>query len=148
MAFALTTFRARGLEIMGSQPDRAIQQIVMTAIGLATDVALDLGTDAGTFWTAALADATNGALATAALPILTNIVANAQAMSRWFISEIIDRLQAASASGTSYTVTIDHLRPTLAFAASNGLTSYTIILEYVLKAGILPIEANYGVAGA
>lgn len=91
MAFALTSYRARGFMIDGSQPDRATQQVVMTVTGLTSDVALDIGTDAGTFWVAALADTTYGDLAASALANLLTVVANASALERSYIPQIIAR---------------------------------------------------------
>ena len=148
MAFALTSYRARGLQIAGAQPDRAIQQVVMTITGAVTDVALDIGTDAGTFWVAAVADATYGTLATSAKENLLNIVAVSQALAGLFVPELVGRLKAAAASTTDYTLSVALKRPIYTFAASNGELLYTVFLEYLLNPSIMPIDVCFGVSPA
>ncbi len=67
MAFALTSFFADGVRFMGPGPYRATEQYVFSVTAAATDVDFDMGDATGTFWTAAQANATYGAMATQVL---------------------------------------------------------------------------------
>lgn len=80
MTFALTKFEAWGVEIDEPVTKKFMQYARLVITAAATDVALDIGTDAGTFWTAALANGTYGtSVATPALAALQNIVAKSSA---------------------------------------------------------------------
>jgi hypothetical protein len=78
MAFALTKFQAFGKLIDSPISKRYIQQVVMTITQANTDTALDIGTNAGTFWTAAKANGTYGAVASSAYDKMIQIAANAE----------------------------------------------------------------------
>ena len=75
--FALTKFNAYGFIIDSQIKKRAMQRATLHITAANTDTALDLGSDSGTFWTAAEADATYGDMATNALERLNEIVDNA-----------------------------------------------------------------------
>jgi hypothetical protein len=145
MAFALTKFQARGVDIAGPSNKRGIQQVVLNITGAAADVDLDIGDDAGTFWTAAKADSTYGSLATKALEVLQNIVANASSLVAVKSEQLIDRIQIAAVSGAGeYSLAVVNTRPNIAFNAADGETSYEIILEYELDDKQYPVVATYG----
>lgn len=140
MAFALTSFVLDGQKFQGPGPYRATQMAVFTITGLVTDVDLDIGDYAGTFWTDAAADSTYGDVATTALAALQKNDDQVQAVCRIYTPELADRLQAAAAASTDYTLSIDSTSklPIYTFAASNGETSYTVFVEWLLNKNILP----------
>jgi hypothetical protein len=142
MAFALTSFTADGIRYMGPGPYKAVQRYILTITGTTSDVDLDIGDLTGTFWTAAQADATYGAMATAVLAVLTANYPNYQAVENIFVPEIWARANAAAASGTVYVRSINSttLLPEFTFAASNGATGYTVCVDYILKDGYLPLN--------
>ena len=144
MSFAVTKFRAGGIKLNGPSVKRSIQRVVLEITGTTADVALDLGDDSGTFWTDALADSEYGALAAKALAALQAIVAQAVTLIDHKNDQNFDRLQAASASGTSYQVAIQNKRPNYTYAASNGETSYVVELSYELINDQFPITEEYG----
>lgn len=146
MAFALTSFQSDGFRYVGPGPRKAIQTVVLTITGTTADVDLDIGDDSGTFWTAALADATYGALATSALDKLQKIIEQATAVARIYSPEIeASGLRAAAASGTAYTLAHQNSRPNWTFASNQGLTAYTVFIDYLLDVNILPVADSYGV---
>jgi hypothetical protein len=144
MAFSLTNFKAYGLPTAGAVRVQAIQVAELHITALAADVALDIGTNAGTFWTAAQANATFGGVATSALDTLVKVQAIASALTAVQSEQLLDRLQAAAASGTSYTLTVSNLRPVITCAAANGETSWKIRLEWMLKDGYQALTADLG----
>lgn len=147
MAFALTRFEARSIDIASVTYKRGVQQVVMDITGSSADVDLDIGDDAGTFWTAAIANATYGTLATNALAVLQKIVAQAAALVAVQSQQLLDRIQIATVSGAGqYSLAVVNTRPNLAFNAGDGETAYKIILTYELNNYIQPIAALYGQA--
>jgi len=144
MAFALTKFMAYGVDIAGPSKRRGIQRATLTITATVNDVALDFSADGGTFWTAARADATYGALATKALDILNQIEDQAVGLMNIESEQLLDRLQAAAAAGTSYTVAINGHRPDITCAAANGETAWVFDFEWILNDGIFPVIATYG----
>jgi hypothetical protein len=147
MAFALTSFYADGVRFMGPGPYAATQHVVMTITGLTTDVDLDIGDLDGTFWTDAIADATYGEMATQALATVGRIVGQAQITARVYVPQLQARLQAAAASGTDYTLSLDSDTgfPLYTFAASNGELAYTVFVDILLNPTVLPYNIAYNV---
>jgi hypothetical protein len=146
VAFALTSFQSDGIKYSGPGPRRAIQTVILTITGTTADVDLDIGDDSGTFWTAALADSTYGDLAEEALSKLQTIISNATAVARIYSPEIeASGIRAAAASGTAYTLVYQNSRPNWTFASSQGLTAYTVFIDYLLDVNILPVADSYGV---
>lgn len=147
MAFALTSFTADGVRFMGPGPYRASEVYVFVVTGLVTDVDFDIGDYTGTFWTDAEANATYGAMATQVKAQLAQLDANYQAVSKIYTPELADRIQAAATSGAAYTLSIDSTSklPIYTFAASNGETSYTVFVEYLLLPNYLPTNLAYNV---
>lgn len=74
MAFALTKFRAIKIAQQSAVPKMGVCQIEMQVTRGSSDTDLDVGDIDGTFWTAAIADATYGTLATAANAWLNSIL--------------------------------------------------------------------------
>lgn len=144
MAFALTKFNSYGIDVAGPSFKRGMQHATFTITALVTDVALDLSAAGGTFWTAAIANATYGTLATNALVVLGQIQNIAAQLWSIKSEQLLDRLQEASATGTDYTVAITTHTPDITCAASNGETAWVIDLEWQLTDGSFPIVASYG----
>lgn len=148
MAFALTSYVGRGVEIGSVQYKKGLQQVVMTITGTAADVALDLGDASGTFWTDALADATYGSLAAKALESLQRISAQSVACVDVQSAQLLDRVQVASLTGAGqYTLATGTIAPDIAFNAADGELSYYIILTYELNNRVFPEMINLGVTG-
>lgn len=140
MAFALTSLFLDGQKFQGAGPYRATQTAVFTITGTTADVDLDIGDYSGTFWTAALADATYGDVATTALAALQKLDDQTQAVCRIYTPQLADRIQAAAASGTDYALSIDSTSklPIYTFDANQGETAYTVFVEWLLNKNILP----------
>lgn len=144
MAFALTKFEARGIEIKTPSKKRGVQELCFTISALAADVDLDIGDYAGTFWTAAVANASTGALAAAVLAILQAHDDNVAALLAVQSEQLIDRIQAAAAAGTAYVLTVGNKLPIILCDAANGETSWYIVVRQELNDGIFPVSASYG----
>ncbi len=145
MSFALVAFHARGVEITSPSNKRGIQQVVLDITAAATDVDLDIGDDSGTFWTAALADSTYGSLAASALDVLQAIVAQSAAFVGCASEQLIDRQQVLTLTADGqYILEVQDSRPNITCRASNGETSWKLILTYELDNFIQPIYASLG----
>lgn len=144
MAFALTAFTARQIDIASPQYKGGIQEIVMKITGLTSDVDLDIGDAGGTFWTAAQANTTYGEMAAKALDIMDRLSDQVDGLVAVESPQLLDRVQVASPSGAGqYSLAIDVLGPNILFNAADGETSYLIILRYEMKSGQVPIFALY-----
>jgi hypothetical protein len=145
MAFALTKFEARSIDIASVTYKRGIQQVVLDITGTTADVDLDIGDYSGTFWTAAVANATYGTLASNSLTVLQQIVAQAAALVEVSSQQLLDRVQVASLTTSGqFSLAIQNTLPNLEFNAADGETAYKIILTFELNNYIFPIVAQYG----
>lgn len=144
MAFALTGFASYGVNVVGPSQKRGIQRATLYITGLVTDVDLDLGDDSGTFWTEAQANSTYGELATKSLDVLNKIEDRSTAVIAVKSQQLIDRLQAAAAAGTSYVLTTQGKRPNIEFAAGQGETAYQIDIEWLLNNFQFPLVSSFG----
>lgn len=145
MAFALTSFFSRSVAIASPSAKRGIQQVVINATGLVSDVDLDIGDASGTFWTAAKANTTYGTLATNALTTLQKISGISLALVDVSSAQLLDRVQVATpAAAGDYALAIGSIGPNISFFAGDGETSYKIILTYELKDTQFPIVSSYG----
>jgi hypothetical protein len=142
----VTKFAAYGLENPDPVRRRNVQRVVMTVTGAAADVTWDIGNlTPGTFWTAAVADATYGTLSANALAVITAIAANALAFDR-LGGTIATNYQAAPAANaaTLYTITTTSEIPVITFDAANAPTSAVVIMEWELKDGVTAFRADLG----
>ncbi len=145
MAFALVGFQARSYSMGSAAKVKAVQQVVLDITGSASDVDLDIGDDSGTFWTAALADASYGALASSALVVLQNVASQSAALVAVESEQLLDKVQSAAAAATGeYALAIDDLGPNITFHTGEGDDAYKIILVWELNDNILPVTASYG----
>ena len=140
MAFAITGYKAWGKETTKAVSPEVIQYLEMNFTATNTDVAYDLGTTGGTFWTSAGATTIPAAFkkllydfaGSAAYPLATGgtIVS---AYSR-----------AASAAATTYTEiggTVTNVQDLL-FNSGNGPVSGTIVYGWKMKpeAGLVTVS--------
>jgi cytochrome c551/c552 len=145
MAFALVAYHARGVDVVGPSYKRGIQQVVLDITATANDVDLDIGDDSGTFWTAALANATYGALATKALASLQRIVAQSAALVAVSSEQLLDRVQTAAAGGNGeFALAIQNTRPNITVNAADGETAWKVILTYELDNYAFPEIQSLG----
>ncbi len=153
MTFQLTKFKARSTAFQNPTRKLGIQQVHLVFSGANTDAAVDLSDTGGTFWTAALADTTNGTLATQALAALTQIAANAVDLigirSETLINGFVQVLSLTS--GLQYTqtigvasATVNAHSPILTFNSGSAPTAYSLYLEWMLSDGIFPLSLNLG----
>jgi len=145
MAFALTNFKAFGIRTEGSTRQHVNQVAQLYITAATSDVAMDLGTDAGTFWTAAQANATYGALASQALSVLQKIQNYVTGLMTVQSPALLNRIKVTSpAAATDYSLTISNQRPNITFDAANGDTSYVITLVWALHDGLEATVSDLG----
>lgn len=149
MAFALTSCFLDGTKFQGPGLHRAIQNCVLTITGTAADVALDIGDYSGTFWTAALADATYGTMALQVKTALQAVTAQCTCVSALpYIPEInqaVGSYQGGSPSTDVYTLAVSAttLLPSYTFTAARGYLAYTVFVNWYLAKNILPTNSSY-----
>lgn len=145
MSFAITRARFYGINSEGPSYVRGVQVLELDISAAATDVDMDIGDDTpGTFWTAAVANAATGAMA-------STILARLQALDDYatFLSvaskQLADRIPKASAPGAGeYTLALENERPNLTFSAADGETAWKLVITWTLPDAQQPIVANYG----
>ncbi len=140
MAFSLSKFRAYGIRPEGPVRKRAIQVLEFELTALATDVDLDIGDDAGTFW--GDVDATQMGTDVKEL-VFERIVPQLVSFLSVKSEQLADRLQAAAASGTSYTLAIDDHLPVLTFDTAEGETSWFIHIEAAMIDRVEAVVVEY-----
>lgn len=146
MAFALTKAEFRSVAHQNPSFKRGIQEIVFTITGANTDIDLDIGDASGTFWTAAQANSTYGAMAALVLAKLQAVVASSERLRRWECPELqaTAYVQVASAPGASqYSLTTDTYGPDILLNSGTAPTSYHVYLVFELAAGQFPVTAAY-----
>jgi hypothetical protein len=135
MAFALTDYKAYGIDISEPVTKRAIQVFECTITGLAADVDLDIGDVAGNAWSAIDNNAIGLAAKVAFTEILGKvsrlIVASCPEIDNAYLPVYGDATPAASSVGrinnTAKTC------PEYVFAAGEGQTSYNFVFQWTLK---------------
>lgn len=131
MAFALTNARFYKVEIPSAVDKRGLQGIEMTVTRLTADTDLDFGDVDGTFWTAAIADATYGTLSTLALGEFKKIASNIEAIVSLEITAVNGvMLRVASAStATQYDLTNAATFPETEFVVTLGANAAPATLK-------------------
>lgn len=140
MAFSLSKFRAYGLKTDGTVRKRAIQVLELHITALTSDVDLDVGDDAGTFW--GDVDATQMGVDVKDL-VFNRIVPQIESYLDVKSEQLADRLQVASASGTGYELAVDNHLPVITCAASNGETAWVLHIEAMLIDRVEAVVAEY-----
>lgn len=140
MAFSLSKFRAYGIQTEGTVRKRALQVLEFEIAATTADVDMDFGDSSGTFW--GDVDATQMGVDVKDL-VINKIVPQLATFHEVNSEQLADRLQAAAASGTSYTVAIQNHLPNLTFAASNGETSWYVQIVCGLIDRVSAVVAEY-----
>ena len=145
MAFALTDYRAYGMDISEPVQKRAIQIFECTLTAIAADVDLDIGDVAGNAW----GEIDNNAIGLAAKVALTEIltkvdrlaVASCPEIDNVFLPVYGDATPAAGSVGrinnTAKTM------PEYVFAAGEGVTAYKFYFQWTLKDGARAVRAGW-----
>lgn len=145
MAFAISKARFYGIDSAGPSKVRGRQGLELHITAAATDIDLDIGDDTpGTFWTAAIANAATGAMA-------TKIQETLQALDDYatFLSvesaQLADRIQIAAVVGAgTYSVAIENQRPNIAVHTADGETAWQIVITWLLPDAAAAICQNWG----
>lgn len=146
MAFAVTSFRAYGIDKFEALTNQFKQTVVIKGTALAADVALDLGNASGTFWSAA--DDTPTGLA--ASKAFAEILAKADVLISLNSPEIEDTKARIASGGTLAAgqfkkVTAKGATLGYTLFTAEGVTTFTIVAELSLLPGVLPTAAVYSV---
>ena len=137
MTFALTRFEAYGVQIDQPLSKRYIQRVEMRITGANTDIAVDLGNLAGTFWTA-VGSTEPG---TTALAAIKAIALKAASLVHVGGSEVTNKCRVAgTASAGQYNMTVTNDRPNITYVTTDAPTSQKLVLEWELKDGEAPVK--------
>lgn len=146
MTFALTKAEFRSSAFQNPSLKRGLQEVVLTITAANTDTDLDIGDASGTFWTAAQADSTYGAMAAAVLAKLQAAVAG----SSYCAGILCPELQlgayarvASSPAANQYALSIDTYGPDIALHSGDAPTSYHVHVFYEMAAGQFPVTAAF-----
>lgn len=135
MAFALTDYKAYGMDISEPVTKRAHQIFECTITATAADVALDLGNVAGTAWSAI----DNNALGLAAKTAFTEILSKVDRFAGYACPEIDFGFLPAYGDATpasGYVGIVNNTAktcPEFVFAAGEGVTSYKFVFKWTLQ---------------
>ncbi len=149
MAFALTKFKAYGIRHSGAVRPHAKQVCEFHITAANTDTALDLDNPSGTFWTAALANATYGSLATQALNVF---LTQMPAVTHRYLGVLGDPLGAyvqvlTLTAGAQYTTTLGGTTahyPAYAFNSGSAPTALNVFIEFSLIDDTEPVVSDLG----
>ena len=146
MAWQCISAHANAVESQKAVSPYYQQTLEIVINGANSDVTLDLNNASGTFWTAALADGTYGAVAAQILALLQQIEMGAAAYLRTEGNFTLYRprvLTGSEASGTfSGNYDDTHKCPYFAFLAGNGPGGTNVIMTWEMKPGWLPIQID------
>ncbi len=135
MAFALTEYKAYGMDISEPVQKRAWQVFECTITGAAADVDLDLGDVAGNAWSAIDGNAIGLAAKVAFTEILTKVDRLVQAscpeIDNVYLPVYGDGTPAAGSVGRINNTAVTC--PEYVFAAGEGATSYRFVFVWTLK---------------
>src|SRR5271165_4646613 len=124
MAFSLQKFQAYGIEPQEPVFKRYVQRAVLSIVALNTDTALDIASitagSLGTFWTAAIADATYGlTVATPAAQAIRDIVTKAESFN-WASGQELWTRKLATAVAGGFAATAAGKLPSIAFFSTDA----------------------------
>lgn len=142
MAFALTRVQAYGLEAEEPVNKRYTQRMILSITAANTDVDLDLGDYAGTFWSTVGGSEPGDT----ALQAIKDVQTRALSLVNIGGDAILNKLRVATATSAGewsadMNGTNTHL-PDIAFVSGDAPTSYVVVLDWVLKAGEVPVEVD------
>jgi hypothetical protein len=149
MAFALTAWKGYPRPIDQGTIKRWEHVVEFKITGLVGDVDLDIGDLAGNFWTAAIADATYGDYATAAVAYLGSLYPKLSSVT--YASPELGgayvKVLAGPALPGEYAVILNATTgmPEIAFTAGAAPTALTLRFECALKTSEWPlVDSKYG----
>jgi hypothetical protein len=142
MAFALTAYKAWGIETNKAVTPDFIQYLEFTFTAANTDVSMDFGETGGTFWTAV----GSGAVPAAAKAALLDICTKADYSLNSSGTHTASWTRGATAGATVYTEvagTVTNSR-NLGFNSGSALTAGKIVLSWKMKpeSGIINASAS------
>lgn len=141
MTFALTAFRANGIDLAGPTRKRGLQRMVFEFTAAASNVAVSLGNFSGTFWT----DVVASAMGTAVKDTVQNrIQPQVATLLRVGSPQLLDRVQIATvAAAGQYQLALQNDLPNLTLNSGDGETTWVIETIHELDDGAIPVFAEY-----
>jgi hypothetical protein len=144
MAFALTEYKAYGIEISEPIQKRAVQVFECTITGTTADVALDIGDVAGTAWTSI----DDNALGLAAKVAFTEILSKVARLAVFRCPELefaLPVVAGGAATTGKYGVTNNTAKtcPKITLYTGEGLTSYKMTFMWTLANEMKPVRAGW-----
>jgi hypothetical protein len=135
MAFAITGFKAYGVEAYEGNREQFEQVLLLDITAATSDVLLDIGASGGTFWTSV----NNATLNRIVQDIFTRVDKHLS----FSCPQLLDKTQVRS-SATVATTQFKIASPqntsfAITLFASEGLTAYSIALKWVLKSDHAPV---------
>ena len=145
MAYALTDYRAYGLDISEPVQKRVIQVFECTVTADAADVDFDIGDVGGNAW----GDIDGDAIGLAAKKALTEILTKVDRLYSWCCPEIEFAYLPANGDATpaaGYVGIVNNTAKTMpefVFAAGEGATSCKLTFSWSLKDGQRAVRAGF-----
>jgi hypothetical protein len=145
MAFALTEYKAYGIDISEPVTKRAIQVFECTITAAAADIDLDIGDVAGTAWSAI----DNNALGLAAKVAFSEILGKADRLILASCPEIDNVYLPVYGDATPAASSVGRINntaktcPEYVFAAGEGQTSYKFVFQWTLINEQKPVRAGW-----
>lgn len=133
MAFALTKFSLQTINNSGTSKYRGIQRAVLNITQANTDTDLDIGDDSGTFWTAALANSTWGALAAKAQAKLQEIDDVVDGIIAVGGSVVAKNRVTSSPSAGELALAVQNQRPNITYNSGDAPTEHKVIIDWLLS---------------
>jgi hypothetical protein len=141
MTFAVTRCVATGAYNSDTVKNRGLQRVELTCTAAATDVAYDIATTGGTFWTAVGGTAPGNSAKALLFALVGTAYAGKLVGVRGTFAQAY--LRGATAASGVYTQSVTGELPIITFDTANGPTSIIIVLDFVLPLGVAPITADY-----
>ena len=140
MAFALTGYKAWGIETSKAVSPECIQYLEVTITAANTDVAVDVGTTGGTFWTAVGATA----IPAAAKKYMYDFCSKADYSLPTLGTHNGLWSRAAAAASTTYIETAGTVTNSrdITFNSGTAPTAATIVWAWKMKAGSATVTVN------
>ena len=140
MAFALTGYKAWGVETSKAVSPEAIQNLEITFTAANTDVAFDFGETGGTFWSAV----GTGTIPAAAKKLVLDFCSKASYSLATMGSHNMLWSRGSAAGATVYTETAGTVTNSrnLAFNSGTALTAGTIVLSWKMGPGVAVVTVN------
>jgi hypothetical protein len=134
MTLALTSIEVYAVEADEALTKKFKQVVVIKGTGATSDITHDLGTDAGTFWTAVA-----GATATAGLAAIKEVIANGGKLAT-VGGSILAKVKATATAAGCLTQSVTSERPQITYYTAEAPTTFCHVLEYDLPSGAVPTK--------